>query len=916
MFAEINAAYLIALLFFLTSLGYVYTSIVTIVSDSKSRLRREYLIAVICVVLSSFFYGLMTIAENEKLVRICWAAGFTSYFLFLPVWIRFASNMITIKSKAVKHMVRWAFIAITVIISAVCIASSDVVFIETPYGMQFSYSNSWVFRAMAVFVFVLCIGVFTTHIRWWRASESKRQRRQQFMFVLLTFLLAPAGFVTDFFIPSFTDGTVPPLVSVLLFPASLHLFISMRTNKTLSITVPNVAEYIFKSVTIPTLVLDQHNTICLENNAALELLGENSAGKNISELIFLDGKALEQSDYNDNFENKKVSVLTPSGVRTCIMLLIVEKDKFQDALCKVVIIRDITRTVYWDNLLQAVNRSASLLLNSDMDSFEDQLHQSMEIIAGVVGVDCVYLWKNHTVEGALFCSQVFEWSPQQTMFADGTMYSYDDVVPGWKETLSDGGVINGLVRDMSQLVQDHLTPSGILSILVTPVFIEDQFWGFVGFDDCHKERIFTESEVTIMCSASLQLAYAFVRNEMVLNIRETSSRLETALTQAEAASKAKGDFLSTMSHEMRTPMNAIIGMTAIGKKAERAEEKNSALDKIEDASSHLLGLISDILDMAKIEANKFELAAAEFHFEKMLQTIATIAQFRVDEKRQTLTVSVDDGVPAYVVGDGQRLAQVITNLLSNAVKFTQEEGIIRLSASLAGEADGHCELRIEVADNGIGISPEKQEALFLAFEQVESGTSRDYGGTGLGLPIAERIVRLMGGRMWVESELGKGARFIFTVTVLRGKGQGDGGSENAETDTDGAAGGEFAGKRLLLAEDIEINRDILIALLEDTSISIDCAENGQEALDMVASDPKGYDIVLMDIQMPKMDGLEATRRIRDLPALSGAKLPIIAVTANVFKDDIEACLAAGMDDHVGKPVDMDKLLDKMRHYML
>ena len=714
-----------------------------------------------------------------------------------------------------------------------------------------------------------------------------------------------------------------------------------------------------------------------------------------------------------------------------------------------------------DKLLHTVNQVAGLLLNSDIDFFEMALHQSMNMIAETAEVDCVYLWKNQTIEGELYCSQLFEWSSQRTKFSDGKPYNYDDVVPGWKEMLSSGKHINNLVRNMSPKEQEHLLPEGILSILVSPVFIGDQFWGFVGFDDCHREREFTKEEESILHSASILIANSFIRNEMTHNILETSTQLETALIsvqeatrlknntlialesilnnidaaiyvtrpstgellfvntwlkktfniegneavgkycykvlrsgldercafcpcyqlekepdkiivweehlpehgryirhsdslidwpdgnkvhlqhavditemvesaeKAQAASRAKSYFLANMSHEMRTPMNAIVGMTAIGKKVVSIEEKNRALDKIGDASSHLLGVINDILDMAKIEADKLELVPVEYHFEELLEKVLSVINFRANEKQQKLSVNVDVKIPRFIVGDAQRLAQVITNLLSNAVKFTHEGGEIHIAAFLAEDNESETddsallddcfEMRIEVTDNGIGISQEQQERLFDAFEQVQSGASRIHGGTGLGLPISKRIVELMGGKIWVESELGKGARFIFSAKALRGKSKEDAtdkDSQGHKNSTGDDADNYFHGKRLLVAEDIEINREIMVALLEDSGLIIECAETGKEALDMVAADPQKYDIVFMDLQMPQMDGLEATRQIRALPAMQQRKrLPIIAITANVFKDDIEACLAAGMDDHLGKPLDIDRVMEILSKYL-
>jgi CheY-like chemotaxis protein len=284
---------------------------------------------------------------------------------------------------------------------------------------------------------------------------------------------------------------------------------------------------------------------------------------------------------------------------------------------------------------------------------------------------------------------------------------------------------------------------------------------------------------------------------------------------------------------------------------------------------------------------------------------------RIDENQQTLSVKVDNKIPDFIIGDDQYLAQVITNLISNAIKFTPNGGSIHLDISLSGKTDESCELRFEVADSGIGISPEKKEKLFQPFEQAESGTSREYGGTGLGLTISKRIIELMGGTIWIESELGKGSRFMFTIKVLSGSGT------NVREDTaciqsenNGQKDGEFKGKRMLLAEDIAINREILIALLENTGIIIETAENGKEALDMMEAGK--YDIIFMDVQMPKMDGYESTRLIRR----TFPDIPIIAMTANVFKDDIEACIKSGMNDHLGKPLDIEKIFEKLRKYLV
>jgi len=511
---------------------------------------------------------------------------------------------------------------------------------------------------------------------------------------------------------------------------------------------------------------------------------------------------------------------------------------------------------------------------------------------------------------------------------------------------------------------------------------------------------------------------------------------------AEQANRSKSAFLANMSHEIRTPLNAIIGMTSIGAASAEMERMLYCFTRIEDASKHLLGVINDILDISKIEAGKFELSSTEFTFEKMLARVVTVNNFRVREKRQELTLQIDPHIPKAMVGDEQRLAQVITNLLGNAVKFTPEEGSIRIDTRFCGEENGVCTIEISVTDTGIGISPDQQEHLFQAFHQAEASTSRKFGGTGLGLAISKSIVEMMGGRIWVVSELGKGATFAFTVQAKRGEEkqktlpswsgvralavddddvtpgyikeiiESFGGScDTAGSARDalrmiernggysiyfvdyrmpassgaeftralrgikGGAGkapvvmisaiewnaieeeaknagvdmflpkplfpsmimdvvhkclgisqaerenvrpnvaGEFEGRHILLAEDVEINREIVLTLLEPTRLAIDCAENGAEAVRMFRAAPDKYDMVFMDVQMPEMDGYEATQTIRGFDHPRAKTIPIVAMTANVFREDVEKCLAAGMNCHVGKPLNFSDVLDRLRTFL-
>ena len=526
---------------------------------------------------------------------------------------------------------------------------------------------------------------------------------------------------------------------------------------------------------------------------------------------------------------------------------------------------------------------------------------------------------------------------------------------------------------------------------------------------------------------------------MLDTITEKSDLIE-AKEIAERNSRAKSSFLANMSHEIRTPLNAIIGMTNIGKKARDMEQIDYCFGKIRDASKHLLGVINDILDMSKIEENKLELSEREFNLERMLQQVVSVNYFRIDEKQQKLRIDYDHDIPYTLIGDDQRLAQVIINLLGNAIKFTPEEGEISIETLFLEDADGICKVQISVADTGIGISPEQQESLFASFQQASVDIAREFGGSGLGLFISKSIVEMMGGEIKVESAVGEGSTFIFTIQMKyiateaseREKWEGlrilvaDEDPDHLEhfrgleeeygvacdivnsfeemalaiklneaydicfmsdlvyegrsgTDTEDLSAcdwdsldialilsnhnlddsredarsigvnryistplfacsitdvfddhlelhrgnenildldGVFHGFHILLVDDIDINREVLMAQLEPTLVAFDCATNGKEAVEMFHASPEKYDLIFMDLQMPEMNGYDAAANIRALDIPKAKTIPIIAMTSNVFKDEIQKCFEVGMNYHIGKPLDIDEVLQNMFTFLM
>ena len=563
-----------------------------------------------------------------------------------------------------------------------------------------------------------------------------------------------------------------------------------------------------------------------------------------------------------------------------------------------------------DLLMRQVNRAATRLLATEPKNFGTTIIRTLKSLAQAVNASQMAILKNFNSDEGEGSRVLYDCDFKGgSFFANNKSSEYTldyALIPDWHQTLAADKAINITAASLTALGREKLFPRGTKVLIMIPVFLQKNFWGVILAAKSADSHLFTKSEERAIQSGGVISVTAILRNQV-------SQNLISAREAAKASEKAKSDFLSRMSHEIRTPLNAILGMTAVSKKLDKVEQIKKNLRNVELASSQLLSLVNDILDMSKIEAGKVDIAHHPFDFTMTLQKVIEIHRVSMEEKKQNFSLNYDRQLERYIITDEFRLSQVLINLMGNAIKFTAEGGMIFVSVSyFEAEKAGDSTLRVEVKDNGIGISEEQKQLLFRRFEQADGTITRRFGGSGLGLAICKNIIELLGGNIRVESQMGEGANFIFEIPLIWGDLIND--PENAES-RHHLGTYCWKDKCILLAEDIEINREVAIALLQDTEIQVTCAENGLEALTLFSQEPDKYSIILMDIQMPIMDGLEASRKIRALDIEKAKTIPIIAMTANAFSDDVQRCLDAGMMGHISKPIDTNIFISRLAEYL-
>ena len=574
-----------------------------------------------------------------------------------------------------------------------------------------------------------------------------------------------------------------------------------------------------------------------------------------------------------------------------------------------------------NSFIKGVNKIAKTLLLSTPETFEDAVNTALQEMLNLVRVDRTYIWKNKVIDGVIYTTQIYEYSPDIFEVQGGEIavdIPISEMTPELVEQFLQNKAVNGIVKNMSEGARQQLEPQGIISIILSPIFINNEFWGFVGFDDCQKERIFTNDEEDFIKSASLLIASSIIRNEMEKELIEAKEK-------AFRASLVKSEFLASTSHELRTPLNAINGLTELELRKPHDLDTAINLEKIYSSGILLLKTINGLLDVSKIENEKVSLEIDSYEFSQAIKDAVEISITLSRNKKVRFELEVDSNIPQKLSGDEVQIKHILNNLLSNAFKYT-EQGLIKLQ--IYGEWNTQKNifyLIFKVSDTGIGMKRKQIANLFERYVRSNDRKVRSVEGTGLGLSICKKLVEMMDGEISVESEYGHGS--VFTVKIRQ---------DVIDKNPIGATTAEKLNTlafivekhdskikqidfvpmpygRVLLVDDVQTNIDVAAGMMNLYNLQIDICLCGKDAVEKIKNGEK-YDILFIDHMMPEMDGIECVRIIRNEIDSDYAKnVPIIALTANAISGNEKMFLENGFDVFMSKPIvstDLDAVLKK------